>query len=777
MSTFHVACGWLSPVITIVVVILVSLSLSELNISQFTGIEKCGIIEPVPGDARTLMPWNIAIFKRTKSDLKFITSGVLISPSAALVVFRGVYGDPPGKGKRYYIPPAESFLVVAGLNSTSLRQVDRYTQFAEVSYILPYNGHEEGNQNFHFWLYHLTKPLNFSTPYVKAPCLPFFLRGLPSSWRLRHGGFVQATTSSSGEPIHVLKVSDAKALSDQNCDRIFKKKYVNSTTSEHIWCSGLQISRDDTDQLCLTHGSVLVANLLHRYFLAGVTALIPDLQSNHGRCNQHTVYLNARIQSHYEWLVRNTNCGPHQFSCYNTTCLPLSSVCNRVPNCPGEDLSDEDPIFCNAQNRCKGPQDMSCGLNGKCLAPHKICDGNLDCDDRSDEAPQICSLNASALPTISAGNDRNSHMMGKVEPQIDIRRGITPIRYKRPWECLPLPVSEGTVLQCQHHETNETIKCEDATENTVATLSCDKYYSPKFKVSTVQMRCTAGGNWMPFRRFACEANCGILTTEVTSLITHAMEANRKNAFPWYAAIFRETQPGRPKFHCGASLIEKNVILTAAHCVEDIQRQPYTLSQFKVVLAPVSSNFEDNVEDQLAEIHTIKQVRIPLLYDFKQLMSDIAIVELSKPVGFSRYIRPVCYLYKNSLINPNIDQLGKVAGFGYDETGEISYALKYANLPIVSPLNCQRLVTTDLPSSTFCAGYNNGTALCNGDSGGGIVFVEKDSNYERYYLKGVVSAGASSQPLSKSCSADRYSIFTNVDAFRRWILETLEAIEA
>ena len=45
-------------------------------------------------------------------------------------------------------------------------------------------------------------------------------------------------------------------------------------------------------------------------------------------------------------------------------------------------------------------------------------------------------------------------------------------------------------------------------------------------------------------------------------------------FPWMAAILESTAVGPPRFLCGGSLIQNNVVLTAAHCIHNkVHRLP------------------------------------------------------------------------------------------------------------------------------------------------------------------------------------------------------------
>lgn len=64
--------------------------------------------------------------------------------------------------------------------------------------------------------------------------------------------------------------------------------------------------------------------------------------------------------------------------------------------------------------------------------------------------------------------------------------------------------------------------------------------------------------------------------------------------------------------------------------------------------------------------------------------------------------------------------------------------------------------------TFCAGNGDGTGVCNGDSGGGLLVLHQD----QYYLKGIVSASVVN--THRMCDVTKYAIFTNVFKYTKWM---------
>ena len=87
------------------------------------------------------------------------------------------------------------------------------------------------------------------------------------------------------------------------------------------------------------------------------------------------------------------------------------------------------------------------------------------------------------------------------------------------------------------------------------------------------------------------------------------------------------------------------------------------------------------------------------------------------------------------------------------------------MPFVDFNECYDHVPEDfrpfLTTDKFCAGYKNGSSVCQGDSGGGLVF-----KYEkRYYLRGIVSVGPQ---LEDSCNSFEYGAYTKVSKFLDYI---------
>jgi secreted trypsin-like serine protease len=74
----------------------------------------------------------------------------------------------------------------------------------------------------------------------------------------------------------------------------------------------------------------------------------------------------------------------------------------------------------------------------------------------------------------------------------------------------------------------------------------------------------------------------------------------------------------------------------------------------------------------------------------------------------------------------------------------------------------------LTQNNFCAGYRNGTTLCNGDSGGGLYVKYKN----RWFLTGIVSFSLLRENGQPFCSKTNYGILVNVPKFSPWLRNNL-----
>nr|XP_034826301.1 chymotrypsin-C-like isoform X2 [Maniola hyperantus] len=201
-------------------------------------------------------------------------------------------------------------------------------------------------------------------------------------------------------------------------------------------------------------------------------------------------------------------------------------------------------------------------------------------------------------------------------------------------------------------------------------------------------------------------------------------ATKAGDWPWHAALMR-LQKSSMKYIGGGTLISKYVVLTAAHCAT-VNGIPVNPEIMNVILGK-----------------------------YTLVARDIALQEK------------------------------EVVGWGFDNTDTLSTKLKSAAMPLLPDVTCIRFdpvfYSNFLNGKRFCAGNGNGTAACNGDSGGGfMVFVQDDLSHSYYledyidgawYVKGIVSVSLARSDAS-ICDPNAYTIFTDVAVYRDWILNNI-----
>lgn len=183
------------------------------------------------------------------------------------------------------------------------------------------------------------------------------------------------------------------------------------------------------------------------------------------------------------------------------------------------------------------------------------------------------------------------------------------------------------------------------------------------------------------------------------------------------AAYYHTQSG---FICGGSLVSSNIVVTAAHCIqnkyESIRRKED--STFYLGKYQLESLSERNVV--VAGV-TQLIVHPSWNYNDERFDADIAIAVLLNKIPISKFIRPICLWRSTSSFTDIVGKNGVIAGWGKTEFTAISTSSpKWAKLPVVDTQSCirsnskfKRLIS----ERTFCAGKTgDGRGPCSGDSG-------------------------------------------------------------
>ncbi|XP_020279968.1 proclotting enzyme-like [Pseudomyrmex gracilis] len=224
-------------------------------------------------------------------------------------------------------------------------------------------------------------------------------------------------------------------------------------------------------------------------------------------------------------------------------------------------------------------------------------------------------------------------------------------------------------------------------------------------------------------------------------------------WPWIAALFNA---GRQ--FCGGSLIDDIHILTAAHCV--VNMNSWDVARLTVRLG--DHNLKTNTEIRHVE-RRVKRVVRHRGFNARTLYNDVALLTLNEPVEFTELIRPICLPSGSQLYS---GKTGTVIGWGsLRESGPQPAILQEVSIPIWSNNECKSKYGAAAPGgiidSFLCAGRATKDS-CSGDSGGPLMV-----NDGRWTQIGIVSWGI-------GCGKGQYpGVYTRVTHFLPWIYKNLK----
>jgi trypsin len=218
--------------------------------------------------------------------------------------------------------------------------------------------------------------------------------------------------------------------------------------------------------------------------------------------------------------------------------------------------------------------------------------------------------------------------------------------------------------------------------------------------------------------------------------------------PWMVSL-----QGDGSHFCGASLIDAQWVLTAAHCVEDIDQNNLGSLQIR-------ANFTDL---HTAEGSSSKVAKVFIHQDYNQqgkAAADVALLRLVTPITD---VQPIQLADAEFMAEHGLaGTLASVSGWGVtQEDGDIPNLMQKVAVPLVTNEVCNSpdAYNGEIANTELCAGFaEGGKDSCQGDSGGPLVLPFNNG----FVQAGVVSWG-------DGCARpNKYGVYARVESFHPWI---------
>lgn len=222
-------------------------------------------------------------------------------------------------------------------------------------------------------------------------------------------------------------------------------------------------------------------------------------------------------------------------------------------------------------------------------------------------------------------------------------------------------------------------------------------------------------------------------------------------FPWMAYVLDVS--GDNEGRCSGTVVAANLVLTAAHCAENMQTGVLNeASGYQVV----TGNVDWGAPTTERQASGVIRVIVCSCFDRRTDVGDVALLELSTPTSAPAV---------TFATSPRSGTKARLAGWGrtYYNQEPPAERLQWAPTVVQHAKRCEHEAPPFSPASQICAidTPSRQTGLCEGDSGGPLLLPKPSA------VGGMVQIGVADHVYGE-CATTSPSVFTRTDVISAWV---------